>query len=145
MTNSNPKMQKRSSVRFTLPDLPKSQWCDMRRAYIEKNLTLSELAKIYNCDARTVKACLIQNKSSSALGKKSTPTRIDPVKNELQELLTRHLEQLPEDIHSIYQLSRHLLPLLKECGYRGSERTLRNFLHLHPAVKALFEKGQNYA
>ena len=44
MTNNNPKMQKRSSVRFTLPDLPRSQWCDMRRAYIENNLTLSELA-----------------------------------------------------------------------------------------------------
>ena len=54
-------------------------------------------------------------------------------------------KKLPEDIHSIYQLSRHLLPLLKECGYRGSERTLRNYLHLHPAVKALFEKGQNHA
>ena len=50
MTNNNPKMQKRSSVRFTLPDLPRSQWCDMRRAYIENNLTLSELAKIYKCE-----------------------------------------------------------------------------------------------
>ena len=147
MTNSTPKMQshKRSSVRFSLPDLPQSQWCDMRRAYIENNLTLSELAKIYKCDARTVKACLIRNKSSGALGKKSTPTRIDPFRDDLQELLTRHLEKLPEDIHSIYQLSRHLLPLLKECGYRGSERTLRNYLHLHPAVRALFEKGQHHA
>ena len=145
MTNSNPKLQKRSSVRFTLPDLPKSQWCDMRSAYIEKNLTLSELAKIYKCDARTVKACLMRNKSSGALGKKSTPTRIDPFRDELQELLARHLEQLPEDIHSIYQLICHLLPLLKECGYRGSERTLRNYLHLHPAVRALFEKGKDNA
>ena len=65
--------------------------------------------------------CLIRNKSSGALGKKSTPTRIDPFKDDLQELLVRHLEQPPEDIHSIYQLSCHLLPLLKECGYRGSE------------------------
>ena len=142
MTNSN---TKRSSARFTLPDLPRHQWCDIRTAYIEKNLSLSALAEIYQCDARTIKSCLIRNKSSGALGKKSTPTRIDPFKEDLQDLLTRHLQQLPEDIHSIYQLSRHLLPLLEECGYRGSERTLRNYLHLHPAVRALFEKGQHHA
>lgn len=138
MTNPNPR---RSSARFTMPDLPKSQWCDIRTTYIEKNLTLSELADIYKCDARTIKACLIRNKSSSALGKKSTPKRIDPYKDDLQILIAQHLQQLPEDVHSIYQLSRHLLPLLKEQGYRGSERTLRNYLHTHPAIKALFEKG----
>lgn len=138
MTNPNPR---RSSARFILPDLPKSQWCDIRTTYIEKNLTLSELADIYKCDARTIKACLIRNKSSGALGKKSTPTRIDPFKDDLQSLIEQHLQHLPEDIHSIYQLSRHLMPLLNDCGYTGSERTLRNYLYTHPAIKALFEKG----
>lgn len=138
MTNPNPR---RSSARFSLPDLPKSQWCDIRTTYIEKNLTLSELADIYKCDARTIKACLIRNKSSGALGKKSTPTRIDPFRDDLQSLIEQHLQQLPEDIHSIYQLSCHLLPLLEGLGYKGSERTLRNYLHTHPAIKALFEKG----
>ena len=108
---------------------------------LEKNLTLSELADIYKCDARTIKACLIRNKSSGALGKKSTPTRIDPFKDDLQSLIEQHLQHLPEDIHSIYQLSRHLLPLLNDYGYTGSERTLRNYLYTHPAIKALFEKG----
>ena len=138
MTNPN---HRRSSARFTLPDLPKSQWCDIRTTYIEKNLTLSELADIYKCDARTIKACLIRNKSSGALGKKSTPTRIDPFKDDLQSLIEQHLQHLPESIHSIYQLSRHLMPLLNDCGYTGSERTLRNYLYTHPAIKALFEKG----
>ena len=59
----------------------------------------------------------------------------------LQELLRQHLDQFPEDVHSIYQLSCYLLPRLKECGYSGSERTLRNYLHTNPSVKAIFEKG----
>ena len=129
------------TTRFTLPDLPRAQWCDIRASYIERGLTLVELAEIYQCDYRTIKACLIRNKSSKSFGKKSTPTRIDLCKNELQELLRQHLNQLPEDVHSIYQLSCYLLPLLKECGYNGSERTLRNYLHTNPSVKAIFEKG----
>ena len=112
MTNPNPR---RSSARFTLPDLSKSQWCVIRTTYIEKNLTLSELADIYKCDARTIKACLIRNKSSGALGKKSTSTHIDPFKDNLQSLIEQHLQHLPEDIHSIYQLSRHRLPLQNAC------------------------------
>ena len=79
--------------------------------------------------------------SVKSFGKKSTPTRIDLCKNELQELLRQNLDQLPEDVHSIYQLSCYLLPRLKECGYSGSERTLRNYLHTNPSVKAIFEKG----
>lgn len=132
---------RKPTTRFTLPDLPRAQWCDIRASYIERGLTLVELAEIYQCDYRTIKACLIRNKSSKSFGKKSTPTRIDLCKNELQELLRQHLNQLPEDVHSIYQLSCYLLPLLKECGYSGSERTLRNYLHTNPSVKAIFEKG----
>ena len=49
---------------------------------------------------------LIRNKSSGALGKKSMPTRIDPFKDDLQSLIEQHLQHLPEDIHSIYQLSQ---------------------------------------
>ena len=149
MTNPNPNrsglrdktVPRRSAARFTLPDLPRNQWCDIRTSYIEKDLTLSELAEIYRCDSRTIKACLIRNKSSKSLGKKSTPTRIDLCRNELQDLLRQHLRELPEDVHSVYQLSCYLLPLLKERGYSGSERTLRNYLHANPSVKAIFEKG----
>ena len=136
MTTSNPR---RSTARFTMPDLPRQQWCDIRLTYIERNLTLSELADLYKCDSRTIKACLIRNKSSKSIGKKSTPTRIDLCRSELKELLSLHLQELPEDIHSVYALSSHLYPLLKEKGYTGSERTLRNYLHNDPAIKSVFE------
>lgn len=90
MANPNPNRSglsskttpRRSSARFTLPDLPREQWCDIRTSYIEKNLTLSELAEIYRCDSRTIRTCLIRNKSSKSLGKKSTPTRIALCRNE---------------------------------------------------------------
>ena len=139
MTVSNPR---RSTAKFTLPDLPRHQWCDIRLTYIEKNLTLSELGDIYKCDARTIKACLIKNKSSGSIGKKSTPTRIDLCCDELKHLLASCISDLPDDIHSTYGLSRHLYPFLKERGYLGSERTLRNYLNNDPAIKSIFEKGE---
>jgi hypothetical protein len=99
-----------------------------------------QLAEEYMCDPRTVKACILRNKSSSSLGKKSVPTQIDLCKDEIRETLGKTLPDLPETVHSIYQLSNYLLPILREQGYKGSERTLRNYLHMHPNIKALFEK-----
>ena len=130
----------RSSAAFTLPDLPRARWCDFRIKYIEQHMTLRELAEEYMCDPRTVRACLIHNKSSSSLGKKTVPTRIDLCRDEIRDLLEQELPCLPDHIRSIYQLSRYLFPLLRERGYTGSERTLRNYLHLHPGAKAAFEK-----
>ena len=115
MTTSNPR---RSTARFTMPDLPRHQWCDIR------------------LKARKSAPLCIRKKS---IGKKSTPTRIDLCRSELKELLSLHLQELPEDIHSVYALSSHLYPLLKEKGYTGSERTLRNYLHNDPAIKSVFE------
>ena len=131
----------RSAARFTLPDLPREQWCDFRIAYEEGNRTLVQLAEEYMCDPRTVKSCILRNKSSSSLGKKSVPTQIDLCKDEIRETLRKTLPDLPETVHSIYQLSNYLLPILREQGYKGSERTLRNYLHMHPNIKALFEKN----
>ena len=45
----------KSAARFTLPDLPREQWCDFRIAYEEGNRTLVQLAEEYMCDPRTVK------------------------------------------------------------------------------------------
>jgi hypothetical protein len=92
------------------------------------------------CDPRTVKSCIVRNKSSHSLGKQSVPTRIDLCKDEIRETLLQTLPELPDSIRSIYQLSNYLLPVLREKGYKGGERTLRNYLYVHPAVKAFFEK-----
>lgn len=135
----------RSSAKFILPDLPKEKWCDFRIGYSEHNKTLVQLAEEYKCDPRTVRSCLLRNKSSNSLGKKSVPTQIDLCRDEIQEALAQELPRLPDNVRSIYQLSCFLLPILKERGYKGSERTLRNYLRLHPSVKAIFEKEQKGA
>ena len=129
----------RSASRLKMPDLPRDQWCDFRIEYVEGNKTLVQLAREYMCDPRTVKSCIVRNKSSHSLGKQSVPTRIDLCKDEIRETLLKTLPDLPDSIHSIYQLSNYLLPVLREQGFKGGERTLRNYLHLHPAVKAFFE------
>ena len=43
----------RSAARFTLPDLPREQWCDFRIAYEEGNRTLVQLAEEYMCDHKS--------------------------------------------------------------------------------------------
>ena len=131
----------RSTTKFILPDLPREKWCDFRVGYSEHNKTLVQLAEEYMCEPRTVRSCLLRNKPSSSLGKKTVPTQIDLYRDEIQEALEKALPELPDGIRSIYQLSCFLLPVLQERGYKGSERTLRNYLHLHPRVKAKFEKA----
>ena len=153
----------RSASRLKMPDLPRDQWCDFRIEYVEGNKTLVQLAREYMCDPRTVKSCIVhnksshslgkymcdprtvkscivRNKSSHSLGKQSVPTRIDLCRDEILETLLQTLPELPDSVRSIYQLSNYLLPVLREKGYKGGERTLRNYLHVHPAVKAFFEK-----
>ena len=136
-TKTNPG---RSAARFKMPDLPRDLWCDFRIEYVDKNKTLVQLAREYMCDPRTVKSCIVRNKSSHSLGKQSVPTRIDLCRDEILETLLQTLPELPDSVRSIYQLSNYLLPVLREKGYKGGERTLRNYLHVHPAVKAFFEK-----
>lgn len=131
---------RKSSAKFHLPDLPREEWCDFRIKYSEQNRTLVQLAEEYMCDPRTVRSCLLHNKSSKSLGKKTVPTRIDMFRDEIREVLEQELPRLPADISSVYQLSRYLLPILQEKGYTGSERTLRNYLHINPSAKAALER-----
>ena len=79
----------RSAAKFILPDLPREKWCDFRVGYSEHNKTLVQLAEEYMCDPRTVRSCLLRNKPSSSLGKKTVPTQIDLYRDEIQEALEK--------------------------------------------------------
>ena len=76
----------RSTTKFILPDLPREKWCDFRVGYSEHNKTLVQLAEEYMCDPRTVRSCLLRNKPSSSLGKKTVPTQIDLYRDESRRL-----------------------------------------------------------
>lgn len=136
--------RKRHYIRLSLPELPREMWCDFRIDYEEKHMNLVQLAAKYYCDPRTVRSCLQHNKSSSDLGKKSTPTRIQHYENRIHTLLSSLAPAELEDVSSIYGLSHYLYPKLQEMGYTASERTLRNHLQKQPYIKALLEKQENH-
>jgi hypothetical protein len=140
-----PKRQTRqkNNIRFQMPDLPPEMWCDFRIDLAEKHMTLTELAAKYSCDPRTVRACIQCNKSSSELGKQSVPTKIQIYESHIRNLLL-HMKTVPDDICTIYSLSRYLYPLLQQQGYTGSERTLRNHLSSQPYIKAFLEKNKYF-
>lgn len=54
------------------------------------------------------------------------------------------MKTVPDDICTIYSLSRYLYPLLQQQGYTGSERTLRNQLSSQPYIKAFLEKNKYF-
>lgn len=142
MDISNIRERRKHNIRFPMPDIPREMWCDFRVDFVENRMTLVQLAEKYYCDPRTVRSCIQHNKSSFDLGKKSTPTRIQIYEKQIHELISQNVDQLPENIDSVYGLSRHLYPALQEMGYTGSERTLRNHLQKQPYIKALLEKQE---
>ena len=104
------------------PDPPRSSSCLISR---ERNGVISGSAIL-----NTIRRLCNSRKNICVI-----PGQFDPACSETSRA------ELPDGIRSIYQLSCFLLPVLQERGYKGSERTLRNYLHLHPRVKAKFEKA----
>lgn len=133
---------RKQNTRFSIPDLPREVWCDFRIDLVEHQMTLVQLAEKYRCDPRTVRNCIQNNKSSSDLGKKSTPRRIHSYESFIRELLSRDQNELPQSVTTIYGLSNRLYPILQSQGYTGSERTLRNHLMQQPYVKAFLEQQE---
>ena len=142
MDFTNMQGRRKHNIRFPMPDIPRELWCDFRIDFVEKGMTLTQLAEKYYCDPRTVRSCIQHNKSSFQLGKKSTPTRIQVYEKQVRELLIHNLKELPPHVSTVYGLSHYLYPLLMEKGYQGSERTLRNHLQKQPYIKALLEQQE---
>lgn len=139
MNLSTKRENRKYNIRFPLPDIPREKWCDFRIDFVENHMTLVQISEKYYCDPRTVRSCIQHNKSSFELGKKTTPVRIQIYENTIYELLSRNVRQISADISSVYGLSQYLYPILKDLGYSGSERTLRNHLQKQPYIKALLE------
>lgn len=142
MDNPRTRERRKHNIRFPMPDIPRELWCDFRIDLIDQNMTLIQLAEKYYCDPRTVRNCILHNKSSYQLGKKSTPTRIQIYEQQVRELLEQNTILVPECSATVYGLSHYLYPLLQGKGYSGSERTLRNHLQKQTYVKAYLERQQ---
>lgn len=117
------------SRRLHPPDILESEWCDFRRDF-ESGMTLKMIAEKYVCDPRTVRKCIMNNKSSSEIGKQSEPTKlaayVEQVDSMYQDFII--MQQTSYKKLGICDISRKITKILAEEGYTGSERTVRNYL-----------------
>lgn len=109
--------------RLSLPDIPEEKWCDFRREY-ESGMTLKAIAEKHVCDPRTVRVFLSLNKSSQEIGRQRAPTILSPWLSQVEQLY----QEYSRDGEGICQISRKITLALKQCGYTGTERTIRNHL-----------------
>lgn len=109
---------------FHPPGIPPEKWCDFRIDF-ESGMTLKQIAEKYFCDQRTVRNCIIMNKSSYDLGKQYAPTKLQPYEEQIQTLYAQYTS---EDHPGITRISRLITETISQSGYRGSERTVRNYL-----------------
>ncbi|MBQ9155511.1 MAG: hypothetical protein IJ137_01875 [Eubacterium sp.] len=80
------------SPSFPLPSLPEDQWCDFRRDY-ESGSTLKAIAAKYLCDPRTVRRCIMLNKSSCELGRQTAPTKLAPYHSMIDRLYVKYIKE----------------------------------------------------
>ena len=114
-----------------LPDIPEEAWCDFRRDY-ESGMTLKRIAEKYYCDSRTVKSCILNNKSSTELGSQKKPTKIaayiDLIDTEFQKIISD--QSFTSEGAGICEISEKITEMIQQSGYDGSERTVRNYLRI---------------
>ena len=141
--------------RFQLPEIPHGCWCDFRRDF-ESGMTLKSIGIKYHCDQRTVRSCIILNKSSAELGHQYAPTKLEPYIPEIErlyqilsnggipqsaeqniahkadssprQLASQSAQTYPSVIPGITRLSHLIAQKIAEFGYTGSERLVRNYL-----------------
>lgn len=128
-------------VRFSPPLLPEESWCDFRKDY-ESGMTLAKIGEKYFCDPRTVKSCIMLNKPSAALGKHSVPTKLAPFYRTIDLELERHTSHLPYSQQNISAVTHSIFLKIREDGYDGYERTLRNYIVAKSSPKAILREEE---
>ena len=108
---------------FQVPDIPEEQWCEAR-SLLENGMTLSQISQRLHCDPRTIKACILRN--SDHLDRKNMPRIMEPYEEFVRQLLSSGEFN---SITSFGRISKIIYRLLKEqTDYKGSEKTVRNYL-----------------
>ena len=118
--------------RMDLPDIPKESWCDFRVDY-ESGMTLKAIGCKYVCDPRTVRKCILANRSSTEIGKWLGKTKVGDfvIKiDALYRLYTSDPDHIPNN-PGICEISGKIAEELRAEGYTGGERTVRNYLRSH--------------
>ena len=121
---------------ITFPDIPPDKWCDFRKDF-EEGMTMKALGEKYCCDPRTVRKCLLQNRSSQDIGCQTAPTKLTPYLPEINRLFHKYSPAAA----NLCMLSRQITEDLQSIGYVGSERTVRN--HLRSIFYAISDKEEH--
>ena len=112
-----------------IPDIPESEWCDLRRDY-ESGMTLKKIAEKHHCDPRTVGKCIRDNTPSSEIGKQKKPTKlaafVDQIDTEYRRIITD--PGFVSDTEGICGISKRITDMITRNGYTGGERTVREYL-----------------
>ena len=121
----------KSRFRFHPPDIGSRTPCDFRMD-LDAGMTLKQIAEKYLCDQRTVRTCILLNKSSRELGKQYAPTKLEPFEEEVRTLYQSYKKQSSgQKEFTTLKISRQITDIITDHGYTGSERTVRNYLYMH--------------
>ena len=134
---SSGKLRPHRKVRIT-DNIPESEWCDARAAYLLADKTVQEIADEQGCEARAISRLIRENRSFSELGKKRTPSMVDGFQDTIEQMLR---SESFADMRQITIVSKHLLEMIGPLGYQGSERTLRDYLKSIPWLEWVTEDG----
>ena len=100
-------------------------------------MTLKDIATKYHCDPRTVRTSLPLNRGSSDFGKWTSPKKLEAHIDSISRVICT-----TTGFKSLSNLSQHITSEIQKEGYTGGERTVRNYLHTRPEIKALLELQQ---
>ena len=84
---------------FHPPDIRPHLRCDFRIDF-DAGMTLKQIGDKYHCDQRTVRACILRNKSSAELGRQFAPTKLQPYFDEIDRLYQQSLRYCHEQERS---------------------------------------------
>ncbi len=84
---------------FHPPDIRPHLRCDFRIDF-DAGMTLKQIGNKYHCDQRTVRACILRNKSSTELGRQFAPTKLQPYFDEIDRLYQQSLRYCHEQERS---------------------------------------------
>lgn len=74
------------------------------------------------------------------MGKRKKPTLLAEYEKEIDV----YWKEKTVDYESISKVSREILTQLRESGYQGGERTIRNYLYKQPYVLAYLQEGNEH-
>ena len=140
--NSSP--AKMNTAFRDLSGLTETHRCTFRLLH-DAGMSTYEIAEKYGCDRRTVSRLIRENREFDEIGKwQSGKKTLSEYTGLINEICRSDLSSYP----SLFSFSTHVLSVLRDHGYTGSERTIRNHLRQIDEVRLYFQtshkKGSLY-